>query len=97
MNFVLSVHVPEPSLMGRVRHRLYGQIQKRFETAGIIIPLPTRQLHVHSIDLEGQVAGLPSNPTRRIDRKEVTPPPPQFANRLPLPVPAEDCHRGVDE
>jgi len=97
MNFVLSVHVPEPSLMGRVRHRLYGQIQQRFQTAGIVIPLPTRQLHVHSIDLESPVAGLPKWPNQRIDRKEVTPPPPQFAIRLPLPVPAEDCHRGVDE
>jgi potassium efflux system protein len=97
LNFVLSVHVPEPSLMGRVRHRLYGQIQDRFAAAGIIIPLPTRQLHVHSIDLEGQVAGLPKTPNYRLDRKEVTPPPPVFATRLPLPVPAEDCHRGVDE
>jgi len=97
MKFVLSVHVPEPSLMGRVRHRLYGQIQKRFEAAGIIIPLPTRQLHVHSIDPDGAVPGLPRAHNRRLDRKETMPPPPQFATKLPLPVPAEDCHRGVDE
>ncbi len=81
--------------MGRVRHRLYGEIQKRFEAAGIVIPLPAQQLHVHSI-----AADLP-DPARmhsfRVDRKEATPPPPQFASKLPLPVPAEDCHRGVDE
>jgi small-conductance mechanosensitive channel len=97
MKFILSVHVPEPSLMGRVRHRLYGQIQKRFETAGIIIPLPTQQLHVHSLDTLGEVHGLPRSQPLRVDRKETVPPPPQFATKLPLPVPAEDCHRGVDE
>jgi small-conductance mechanosensitive channel len=97
MNFVLSVHVPEPSLMGRVRHRLYGQIQHRFEAAGIVIPLPTRQLHVHSLDTADNLPGLPKPHNRRLDRKEITPPPPQFASKLPLPVPAEDCHRGVDE
>lgn len=83
--------------MGRVRHRLYGQIQKRFEAAGIIIPLPTRQLHVHSLDTTGEVHGMPRSHPRRLDRKETVPPAPQFATKLPLPVPAEDCHRGVDE
>jgi small-conductance mechanosensitive channel len=34
--FVLHVFVPEPSLMGRVRHRLYGEIQERFEACGIV-------------------------------------------------------------
>jgi small-conductance mechanosensitive channel len=97
MKFVLSVHVPEPSLMGRVRHRLYGQIQKRFEDAGIVIPLPTRQLHVHSLDATEAPPTINRPRNRRIDRKEATPPTPQFASRMPLPVPAEDCHRGVDE
>ena len=97
MKFVLSVHVPEPSLMGRARHRLYGEIQRRFEVAGIVIPLPIRQLHVHSLDPQGDVPGLPRNPNLRVDRKEPTPPAPQLASRMPLPVPAEDCHRGVDE
>jgi small-conductance mechanosensitive channel len=97
MNFILSVHVPEPSLMGRTRHRLYGQIQKRFEAAGIVIPLPTRQLHVHSLDAEGDTPGLPRGQRRRVDSKETTPPAPQLVARIPLPVPAENCHRGVDE
>ena len=97
LNFILSVHVPEPSLMGRVRHRLYGQIQKRFEAAGIVIPLPTRRLNVHSLDAAGEIPGLPMPPHVRLDRAEPTPPAPAFASKLPLPVPAEDCHRGVDE
>ena len=95
MNFVLSVHVPEPSLMGRVRHRLYAQIQSRFAAAGIVIPLPTHQLHVRSIAADPPEPAL--SPNRRFDRPEATPPAPQFATKPPLPVPAEACHRGVDE
>ena len=33
--FLLHVHVPDPSLSGRVRHRLFAQIQQRFKEAGI--------------------------------------------------------------
>ena len=44
LHFTLNVFVPDPSLMGRVKHRLFGEIQNRFETAGIVIPLPTREL-----------------------------------------------------
>ena len=34
LSFVVYAFVPDPSLLGRVRHRLYGEIQRRFETAG---------------------------------------------------------------
>ena len=47
--FVLHVHVPDPSLAGRVRHRLFAQIQKRFKEAGIEIPLPAQELFVKSL------------------------------------------------
>src|SRR5206468_2155977 len=38
LNFILHVHVPDPSLIGRVRHRLCTEIQRRFAEAEIRIP-----------------------------------------------------------
>src|SRR5262249_34620953 len=48
--FALHVHVPDPSLGGRVRHRLFAQIQRRFEAEGVQIPLPTQKLLVKPAD-----------------------------------------------
>lgn len=95
--FQLNVFVPDPSLMGRVRHRLYAQVQRRFEAAGISIPLPTRELRVHSMDEGPDGRGIPRPHIRRPDaRAHATPPAPALPRAL-LPVPAEECHRGVDE
>jgi potassium efflux system protein len=95
--FVLHVHVPEPSLAGRVRHRLFAQIQKRFHEAGIAIPLPTHELHVTPIgDPRTFTSG--SRTTHRSDSSERTPPSPAlFTHSQTAPAPVEDCHRGVDE
>jgi potassium efflux system protein len=95
LQFVLSAFVPEPSLMGRVKHRLYGEIQRRFEASGIVIPVPTQELRVHAMNTEARAH--PSANNRRWDEPEATPPAPRMATRIPMPVPAEDCHRGVDE
>jgi potassium efflux system protein len=93
--FVLYVHVPEPSLAGRVRHRLFAQIQKRFHEASITIPLPTHELHVTPIAFS-QTAS--SGTSHRSDPSQPTPPSPAFfAHGQPAPAPVEDCHRGVDE
>ena len=43
--FALYAFVPEPALVGPVRHRLCAEIQRRFAEEGIVIPLPTRELH----------------------------------------------------
>lgn len=48
--FGLYVHVPEPGLAGRVRHRLYSEIQRRFDSEAIEIPYPIRELRVRSTD-----------------------------------------------
>ena len=82
--------------MGRVRHRLYGQIQRRFEAAGIVIPLPTRELRVHAMNAEHDATPSPG-PTSGRTRPGPTSPAPARHRRGPLPVPAEECHRGVDE
>ena len=104
LDFVLHVHVPDPSLLARVRHRLHGEIQRRFEAAGIVIPPPLQELRVHGMAPEGIVdPGLivPRPLGSRVDPAEVLPPAPRLATppprAIPLPVPAEECHRGVDE
>ncbi len=95
--FFLYIFVPEPSVMGRARHRVNATIQKRFETAGIVIPLPIHEVRVHSTNAEGddesQVVAR-AHGTRRDPRQHNAP---HFLARGPLPEPAEDCHRGVDE
>jgi small-conductance mechanosensitive channel len=95
LNFVLHVFVPDPSLMGRVRHRLYGQVQRRFEAAGVVIPLPTRELRVHGLDAIPEGHALPHPHLRKHVALPLAPAP--AVVRGPLPVPAEACHRGVDE
>ena len=46
IDYSLSVHVPEPSLIGRVRHRLCVAIKHRFAEEGIEIACPIRELRV---------------------------------------------------
>jgi potassium efflux system protein len=94
-NFMLHVHVPDPSLAGRVRHRLFSQIQKRFKEAGITIPLPAQELFVKSF---AEPSAVPSG-TRRFDAAHAFTPAPswQSEHAQPPPAPVEDCHRGVDE
>ncbi len=44
--FALNAFVADPGLSGPVRHRLCAEIQRRFAEEGIVIPLPTRELHL---------------------------------------------------
>lgn len=98
LDFVLYAYVPDPSVLGRVRHRLNGEIQRRFAAAGIIIPLPTRELRVHAMTPEDGEVVPRSHANRRHDLREPMPHAPHFHSTLaPLPAPAEACNRGVDE
>jgi potassium efflux system protein len=90
--FTLHVFVADPSLAGRVRHRLCGQIQARFKEAGIEIPLPAREYIVRTLNSEPSSA---FGETLRIDPASHTPPAPRFRQQIPAPV--EPSHRGVDE
>ncbi|SIO16281.1 potassium efflux system protein [Singulisphaera sp. GP187] len=97
LNFVLHVHVPDPSLGARVRHRLFAQIQRRFTAEGIEIPLPRHELRVHSgFDSSGRISLTPIE-FPRFDPPSRTPPNPKLSTQ-PAPPPAvESCNRGVDE
>jgi potassium efflux system protein len=50
--FSLYAFVPEPSVAGRVRHRLCAEIQRQFAEEGITIPLPMRELHDSRVPVE---------------------------------------------
>ena len=95
--FLLHAYVPDPSLGGRVKHRLFTQIQQRFEAEGILIPLPTQSLLVKSAD------GVPLAPLaitselHRVDPPGRTPPVPRRSSARPVAEPADEGHRGVDE
>ena len=96
--FVLFVHVPEPSLAARVKHRLFAQIQKKFAESSIDIAMPTHELRLHSIP-EASNHLLNTGPeVVRKDGTSVVPPAPKFVTPPPpIPAPLEECHRGMDE
>jgi len=97
LNFVLFAHVPEPALAGRVKHRLYGQIQRKFAEAGVVIPLPTQVLHLKPIDAAPPAPVATATTTPRFDAPSIVPPAPWMQSPRFTPDPAVECHRGVDE
>ncbi len=100
LDFILYTYVPDPSVLGRVRHRLNGEIQRRFAAAGIIIPLPTHELRVHAMNPDDTevVPRTHTHANRRADHADRPPHAPHLhPSMAPLPTPAESCHRGVDE
>ena len=89
--FVLHAHVPDPSLSGRVKHRLVREIQRRFEAEHVEMPMPTQKLLVDPTDMS----------SFRVDPHSATPPPPLLAvvapAGRPMPTPLAETHRGIDE
>ncbi len=47
--FGLYAFVPDPGLVGDVRHRLCAEVQRRFVAEGIVMPYPTHELHVNHV------------------------------------------------
>ncbi len=99
--FVLHVFVPEPVLAGRVKHRLCAQIQRRFQDAGIAIPLPVREIRLHPSIAESPLpagsapAPAPAPVSTRVDPPSITPASP---HRLAAALAAtEPMNRCVDE
>ena len=98
IHFTLYAFVPDPSLMGRVKHRpLRRGPAPASRRPGSSSPCPPANSGSTTMnpDLRDQVIPRPHPP--RQDLAEFAPPSPRFATKVPLPVPAEECHRGVDE
>ncbi len=74
LRFVLYAFVPDPALVGTVRHRLCSAIQRRFGEEGIVIPLPARELFVSEMPRE-LARSLDAQSARR-DAAEIVPPEP---------------------
>lgn len=98
--FVLHVHVPDPSLGGRVRHRIVTAIQHRFAAEEILKPVPTQKLLLDPREFASfRSVGVGSEQIRA-DPASTTPPPPLLlASGMvrAVPTPVAECNRGVDE
>jgi small-conductance mechanosensitive channel len=96
--FSLQVFVPDPSLAGRVKHRLCREIQQRFLEAGIAIPLPAQELHLRPSQSDPSLRQIlrVDHASHRLDPAH-RPTPAPHPIPAAAPQPAEDCHRGVDE
>jgi potassium efflux system protein len=109
LRFVLHVFVPDPSHVGRVKHRLSSEVQRRFAEAQIGIPYPTHEVHLCRVpdDLTRvleQPRWISSSPGSRFDPAAPTPPAPHLADAA-APVARdqsaadsdEGVHRAVDD
>ena len=84
LKFVLYAFVPEPSLVGRVKHRLSAEVQRRFSEANIGIPYPTHEVHLCRVpeDLTRaieQPRWVASSGASRFDPASAAPPAPHVA------------------
>lgn len=105
--FALYLYVPDPSLIGRVRHRVCAEIQRRFAEENIQIPFPTRELLLNRIPDELSRALQEPKPAEvasanRVDPSSKTPAGPHPAvgdpsHRTKAAAYKEDFCRGVDE
>ncbi len=83
--FGLYAFVPDPGLVGDVRHRLCAEVQRRFVAEGIVMPFPTHELHVNRVPDEFTRAlayqrsdGSPLSESHRVDSPSRIPPPPHI-------------------
>ena len=93
LNFALHVHVAEPGLGPRVRHRLSAEIQRRLRDAGIEIPFPTRELHIRTIPADLAPAPPPPADPGRFDRPAAAARGPHLGQQPTVPT----VGRSVDE
>jgi potassium efflux system protein len=109
LKFALYAYVPDPGFVGRVKHRLSAEVQRRFAEASIAIANPTYEVHLCRVpeDLTrvlGQPRWLSAPGSHRLDHAAAAPPPPHLADtavpvaRFSSPADAEEeVHRAVDE
>ena len=77
LKFVLYAFVPEPSLVGRVKHRLSAEVQRRFSEANIGIPYPTHKVHLCRVP--DDITRVIESGASRFDPASAVPPAPHVA------------------
>jgi potassium-dependent mechanosensitive channel len=109
LKFALYAFVPDPGLVGSVKHRLATEIQHRFGEAQVGIPYPTHEVHLCRVpdDLTRvleQPRWLGGSAAMRVDQPSASPPPPHVADAVvpdrkyqPVDDLDEEVHRAVDE
>lgn len=96
LNFSLCVHVPDPGLASRVRHRLYGAIQRGLDEAGVAIPYPTHELLIKSVPEDLIIAEPARRSGARVDPGDQGVPAPRYARALRDPADGGDPPRRVE-
>ncbi len=77
LDFALYVHVADPAVLGKVKHRLHRRIQDAFLREGIEIPFPVLTLLVRPNECEPFTSSPGPNMTaKRVDPASRTPPEP---------------------
>jgi small-conductance mechanosensitive channel len=109
LKFVLYAFVPDPGHVGRVKHRLSAEVQRRFAEANIGIPYPTHEVHLCRVpdDLTAALErprGIMGSGSPRLDAASPAPPPHHIADAVvpspryrPLAEGDEGVHRAVDD
>jgi potassium efflux system protein len=97
LSFALHVHVPEPSMAGRVRHRIFSQIQRRFKESGIEIPLPAQELLLKQAGPTPGPLVFVTSELQRVDGPSRTPPGPRLTAPVFTPGPLESKVPGASE
>ncbi len=85
LKFVLYAFVPEPGLIGSVKHRLAAEVQRRFGEASIGIPYPTQEVYPCRLPVGPPGAIEPPHTAggpvvSRFDLGSVVPPAPHVAD-----------------
>ncbi len=88
LKFVLYAFVPEPGLVGRVKHRLAAEVQRRFAEANVGIPYPTHEVHLCRVSDEvtrvvEQPQGSAGSTATRFDPAALVPAAPHLAESPP--------------
>ena len=108
LKFVLYAFVPEPSLVGRVKHRLSAEVQRRFSEANIGIPYPRHEVHLCRVPDEitrviVQPRWVASSGASRLDPASAAPPAPHVAEPsmpahkfISVAEPDEEVSRAMD-
>lgn len=94
LDFALYVHVADPTVLGRVKHRLHRRIQDAFAREGIEIPFPVQTMLIQAPNPGPSPLVVPI-PGMRADGPVRTPPESHLDSKCPSPV--KPSHRGVDE
>ena len=88
--FGLYAFVPDPGLVGDVRHRLCAEVQRRFVAEGIVMPFPTHELHVNRVPADFTAHWFTVATMNRQSPNPIASTPPDASPQPPTPSSASE-------